>query len=164
MFPEVYVENVESLNGYILEVDGEFIFSKKPQALGIKRFFGHIIYEDILNYIDLVKPSITRSFIVVKKYGAPVMEGVLVEKDTKPCLIEIRGHQPMVFVNEGDEIGEGDKIGYIITNKSEVRVVKSPCSGIVALVVNLPWERPEKYLLVVVSKNECRQITIRKSS
>ncbi len=145
-------------------MDNEYILVTKRENYRYKRFFGHIIYEHVLDYIDLVKPLILNSFIVIKKFGEDPMNGLLVEKNISPCLVEIRGHQPLVFVNEGDEIEEGDKIAYTITNKSEIRVTRSPCSGIVVLVINLPWERPERYILVVVGKNECRQITIRKSS
>jgi hypothetical protein len=92
------------------------------------------------------------------------MEGLLVEDTARPCLIEVKGHRPHVFLREGDSVREGDKIAYVITSKGEVRTIRSPCEGVVVLVVNFPWERPEKYVIVVVSRDECREISIRKGS
>ena len=162
-FPEVFVENVES-EKYIVEVDeNTYIVTSELSRYKYGRLYGHVIYEDILNYIDLVKPVITRSIIIVKKYSGGVMNGILVEKGVSPCLIEVRGYKPVVFLEEGDEVEEGDKIAYVITNKGEVRVIRSPCTGVVVLIINITWERPEKYIVVVVSRDEFRQITIRES-
>lgn len=105
-----------------------------------------------------------RSFIVIREYGKEPLRGLLIEKNTRPCLIEIKGYKPLVLTTEGKKIDKGDKIAYVITNKGEVRVIRSPCSGVVVLVINLPWEKPEKYILVVVGENEYRQIIIRKNS
>jgi len=163
-FPEVYVEGLAPANEYVVEIDGDYFLSKTYSVPGAKRFFGHIIYEDILNYIDLTEPRIRRSFILIKKYGPQIMSGILVEENTKPCLMEVRGRQPIILISEGDEVSERDKIAYTITNKGEVRTFRSPCTGLLVLNINIPWERPEKYILVVVSKNECREITIRKST
>ena len=163
-FPEVYVEGVTPSNEYVVEVNGSYLLLKTPVFENAKRFFGHIIYEDVLNFLDLIEATAKRSFLVIKKYSPPHMEGLLIEKNTKLCFIEVRGHYPIVYVSEGDGVDVGDKIAYIVTGKGEVRVVKSPCSGIVVLSVNITWERPEKYILVVVDRNDCRRVTIRKSS
>jgi len=163
-FPEVYVEGVTPSNEYVVEINGSYLLAKTPDFENAKRFFGHVVYEDILNSLDLIEATVKQSFLVIRKYGLPLMEGLLVEKNTKLCFIEVRGRYPVVFVSEGDNVDVGDKIAYIVTGKGEVRVVKSPCSGIVVLSINITWERPEKYILVVVDRNECRRVTIRKSS
>ncbi len=164
MFPEVFVENIES-DKYIVELDkNTYLLVNNLETKSYNRFFGHIVYEDILKYIDIAKPVIKRSFIIVKKYGLDKMSGYLVEYNTIPCLIEIKGYQPYVFISEGDSIEEKDKIGYVVTNKGEVNVIKSPCKGTVVLLINIVWEKPEKYILVVVRKNDTRPITIRKST
>ncbi len=163
-FPEVFVEGVES-NKYLLEtINGDYVIVDDKDRYSYSRFFGHILYEDVLKYIDVIRPAITKSLIVVKKYQRKEMTGLLVERDVIPCLIEIRGYRPVVFINEGDHVEEGDKISYVITNKGEVRVERSPCSGVVLLVINIAWEKPEKYIVVVVGRDEFRQITIREST
>jgi hypothetical protein len=163
-FPEVFLENISSDKYYIVEKNNEYILTDKLEKYtGYKRFFGHIIYEDILNYIDLTKPLITKSLIIIPRFNPEEeMKGLLVEKNTSVCLIEVKGVQPYVFPRESDFIEENEKIAYIVTGKGEVRVIKSPCKGIVLLIINLPWEKPEKYILVVVDRDAARQITIRK--
>ncbi|ABN69924.1 conserved hypothetical protein [Staphylothermus marinus F1] len=166
-YPEVFVEGVES-DKYVLEINEHYILVLTKEDLekyvNYKRVFGHIIYEHIINYIDLVKPATKKAFIVIPEYsGEKEMNGFLIDENKKLCLIEVKGIQPYVFPREGDEIEERDKVAYIITGKGEVRTIRSPCKGVVLLVINFPWEKPEKYVLAVVNKNDIREITIRKS-
>lgn len=159
-FPEVYVEGVES-NYYIVETSsGEYYFSRKP----IGRFFGHIVYEDVVDKaIDLVEAVFKKAVIVVPRYRVKgELEAYLVEKNTRNCLIEVKSIHPYVLVREGDKIDLHDKIAYMVTGKGEVRVYKSPCKGLVLLVVNFPWEKPERYLIVVVGENDIRRIRIKR--
>ncbi len=158
-FPEVYVEGIES--GYYIVLDnGEYRFSKKPSG----RFFGHIVYEDIVDKaLDLINAVFRRAVIVIPRFrGKGDLDALLIEKNTKACLIEVKSIQPYILVREGDEIDLNDKIAYMVTGKGEVRVYKSPCKGLVVLVVNFPWEKPERYLLVVVSKDGVRRIKIKR--
>ncbi len=160
-FPEVYVEGVKG-DYYIVKINREYHFAKNPIG---EEYYGHIIYEDVIDKaLDLIEAKFTRSVIVVPRYRrAESVNGLLFPKDTRICFMEIKGVQPILFIREGDEISKREKIAYIITGKGEVRVYKSLCEGIVALVVNLPWEKPEKYIVAVVSKNDAREIVIRRS-
>lgn len=167
-FPEVFVEGIEN-SKYIVEIDDQYILVLSRDVLdkysGCKRVFGHIVYEDIAEYLDITKPATTKSFIIIPEYsGEEIMKGFLVEENTDICLIEVKGVQPYVFPREGEKVKERDKVAYIITGKGEVRVVRSPCEGMVLLVINFPWEKPERYILAVVNKDDVREITIRKSS
>jgi len=162
-YPEVFVEGVES-DLYIVETkNGEYVLTKNRDVFNHSRFFGHIIYENVLEYIDLLNATISRGIIVIKEFGKNVMEGLLAEKNTRVCIVEIQGHRPIVFVNEGDEINEHDELAYTISRKGVIRSIKSPCSGVILLVVNITWEKPEKYILVVVNRDEYRSITIGES-
>lgn len=164
MFPEVFVENTEG-DYYIVCRDSECFFSRSKPSRNYTRYYGHILYEDVIEKaLDLVGAYLKKSVVVIPKYcsDSRELEALCVDKDTSVCLMEIKGANPIVFVNEGDEIGERDKIAYIITGKSEVRVYKSVCEGIVFLVVNIPWERPEKYIIVVVGRNDVRRITVKR--
>ncbi len=159
-FPEVYVEGIKS-DYYIVETsNGKYRFSKEP----VGRFFGHIIYEDVVDKaLDLVEAIFKRTVIVVPKFrDKGDLDAFLVEKGTKNCLVEVKSIHPYVFVKEGDKVDLHDKIAYMVTGKGEVRVYKSPCKGLVLLVVNFPWEKPERYLIVVVGENDVRRIKIKR--
>jgi len=160
-FPEVYVEGVSG-DYYIVYSNGVYSFSSEPVG---EKYYGHILYEDIIREaIDLVKAVSTREFIVVPRYKREGdLEALRVSRDARLCIMEVAGVQPIVFLSEGDIVEEGDKIAYIITGKSEVRVYKSLCSGIVVLVVNITWEKPEKYIVVVVKQDDVRRIIIKRS-
>ncbi|MET1160722.1 MAG: DUF2118 domain-containing protein [Thermoprotei archaeon] len=161
-FPEIFVENTDSSN-YIVELESGVYVLAKTKPSKYTRFFGHIIYEKALEYVDLTAPLIKNSMIIVPKFSGSETKGILVEKGIKPCLAEIRGYKPLLTIREGSSVNEGDKIAYIITGKGEVRTYRSPCSGVLVLAVNIVWEKPEKYILVFVGKNDAREITIREN-
>ncbi|MEM4691100.1 MAG: DUF2118 domain-containing protein, partial [Desulfurococcaceae archaeon] len=75
--------------------------------------------------------------------------------------IEIRGYEPVILVREGDFVTKNSSIAYIVTKKREVRNIKSSIDGYVVLIVEIFWEKPERYVLAVVDKNEFRQIAVR---
>ncbi len=163
-FPEAFIEGVEG-DKYIVEnTSGYILVGGSKQIHRGRRLFGHVPYEKTIELaVDLVKPVITNSIIVIPHYtGEEIMNGVLVEKDTKPCLMEVKGSSPLLQINEGSMVEEGDRIGLVLTGKGEVHNVFSPCSGRVVLIVNYTWEKPEKYIIVVVGEDEAREIRIRK--
>lgn len=160
-FPEVFVEGVEG-DYYIVYRNGEYFFSKTPVG---EKYYGHILYEDVVDKaLDLVEALVKKTIIVIPRFKPTGdLEAILVEEGVKTCLMEVKGFEPIVFVREGDEVEEKDKVAYVITGKSEVRVYKSVCSGIVTLVINFPWEKPERYVLVVVNRDDVRRIVIKRS-
>lgn len=165
-YPEVFVRGI-TYSPLILKRKNEYILvAELPTEEEYDEIYGHIIYENVLDLaLDLVKPEITKELIVIKEFtGKDEMKGLIIPEGIKPCLIEVKGASPYVFYNEGDEIREGDKLAYVVTRKEEVRVIRSPCEGIVVLNINITWEKPEKYIMVVVGKDELRQITIRKGT
>lgn len=165
-YPEVFVQGVAS-SPLILKRKNEYILvTEPPTEKEYDEIYGHIIYENVLDLaLNLVKPEITRELIVIEEFtGKNEMRGLIIPASTKPCLIEVKGASPYVFFKEGDEVKEGDKLAYVITRKGEVRVIRSPCEGIIILNINITWEKPEKYIMVVVGKDELRQITIRKGT
>ncbi len=167
-YPEIFVKGLHDGKYCIVQTNNEFYLIEKEKLgrdVDKNKIYTNIIYEEILNYVDLVEARIQIDTIVVPEFTLDKKElkGIFVKKDTPLCLIEVKGIQPYVFIKEGDNVDEKDKIAYTITGKGEVRVTKSPCKGIVLLVINLPWEQPEKYILAVVSKDDAREIIIRKS-
>jgi len=164
-FPEIFVEG-EKGEKYIIRQNNEYYLVEHRIPKNYDTIYGHILYEDIIEKaIDLLSSRTTREFIVIPKYtGAKEMQAYLVKADINICLVEVKGISPYVLINEEDIIDEGDKIALIITGKNEVRVVRSPCKGVPVLIVNFPWEKPERYIIVVVDKNDVRRITVRKST
>ncbi len=165
-FPEVFVRNQHGDKYIVRRGDEYLLVEDKNIVASSSEFYGHVMYEDVVEKaIDLIEPLITRDIIIIPRYtNEEFMNGLLVKNNTKPCLIEIKGSSPIIFINEDEIIDYEDKIAYIVTGKREVRTVKSPCKGRVVLVVNFPWEKPERYLVVVVRPDEVREIRIRKSS
>ncbi len=164
-FPEIFVEG-EKGEKYIIRQNDEYYLVEHGIPENYDKIYGHILYEDIIEKaIDLLSSKTTKEFIVIPKYtGAEEMQAYLVKADINVCLVEVKGISPYVLIDEEDIIDEGDKIALIITGKNEVRVVRSPCKGVPVLIVNFPWEKPEKYIIVVVDKNDVRRITVRKST
>ncbi len=159
-YPEIFVRDEKS-SKYICRISDEYVLVKEPVS---NECYGHIIYEGILKYFDLANPILEKDVIVIPEFSdEELLKGLFVKKGTKLCLIEISGYKPYIPPREGEKINVKDKIGVVITNKYEVRVIKSPCRGVVIFVINIVWEKPEKYILAVVSENDVRQITIRKS-
>ncbi len=161
-FPEIYVRG-EKNTPCIVRRGDTYILSRECSG---EEYYGHILYEDVVEKaIDLEKAVVKKEFIVIPRYtGEKEMKALLVREGAEACLMEISGVNPYTSLREGDFIETREKIAYIITGKGEVRAYKSPCSGIVVVVANLPWETPEKYIVVVVSRDAVREITVRKAA
>ncbi len=159
-FPEVFVKGVSG-DYYIVLESGVYRFSKQPCG---EEFYGHIVYEDVIDKaVDLVEAVVVKDFIVIPRYRAKGdLDALHIPSNTRLCIMEVKSLHPYVFVDEGDFVGKGDRIAYMVTGKGEVRVYKSLCSGIVVLVVNITWERPERYIIVVVGESDVRRITVKR--
>lgn len=162
-YPEVYVEDVDS-DRFVQKVNDEYFLVKGKPSVAPERKFGHVVFEEILNYIDLTTPKLMKSIIVLHGGGGGVYNGLLVEEYDRIAVQAVSGRKPFVLVNEGVKVGFNDKIGYVVTEKNEVRTIKSRCKGYVVLVINISWERPEKYIVVLVDENGYRPIIVRESS
>ncbi len=160
-YPELYVENIFS-NKIIVETgNGDFIkitVQKPPVNL---RFYGYVLYEDVFNYLDLPGSQLCRDVIVLYDKDNGLYRGIYLSRNVKLRLIEIRGYEPVILVREGDFVTKNSSIAYIVTKKREVRNIKSSIDGYVVLIVEIFWEKPERYVLAVVDKNEFRQIAVR---
>lgn len=163
MFPEVYVENIHSKRYVCLENE-TYTMIKDHVLPGLCReVYGLIPYEEVLKYIDLVEARATSTFLILKpEPGEDFVGGFMVDKGSKLCLQEIVGNYIYFSLREGSRVKIGDTIAYIVTNKLEIRNIKSICKGLVVLVVDMPWEEPRKAIMVV--SNDCRSINVRKSA
>ncbi len=126
--------------------------------LGREGDYGKVIYEELLEkVVDLEQGIAKRDFIVVLPNED---EALFVAKGTRLLLYELRGRGVYPAVKEGDEIKPRDSLGYVVTGKYEVRHIRSDTEGV---VVHVHWsvgERPERYVIVVVDRNECKRLKV----
>lgn len=158
-YPEVFIEGGGE-EPYINVVDEQYFLSKKVVS---ERFYGHIVYEDVvekaLNIEELIT---TRSIVVVPRLGFNKdLEGIFIPKGTPICIDEVMGRVAIIHVSEGDAVSFGDKLASIVTGKGDVRTHRTSCSGVVILVIGYVWLKPEKYIVVTVGEEHARRISIK---
>ncbi len=76
----------------------------------------------------------------------------LITKGSNVVCIEVQGHQVYMLKDELSSVKEGDKLAYIVTNKGEVRVVRSPYKGLIALIDEVLGEKYTHYRVFMVIK------------
>ncbi len=74
---------------------------------------------------------------------------VEVSSSDELVISEISGNEVFISVKEGDRVKRGDRLGYIITGKGEVRGLRSDVEGFVVLVYEVPTSRPSKVLVFI---------------
>lgn len=163
VFPEVYVTGARGKKCLCRENGTYVIVSCKDSLSFCTEVYGHIPYEQALNYVDSLEARTRASMAVLKsKPGGVVYEGFLLEKGANVCLQEISGNHIYLYIKEGMNIKKEYTIAHIITGKLEIRSTRSLCEGLVALVVDMPWKEPRKVIVVVTSVY--RPVTARKSA
>lgn len=162
-FPEVYVAGVRSKKCLCNESEKYIIVSCTSDLNACTEVYGHIPYEQVLNYIDSLEAKMRESVVVLQsRPDRAVYKGFLLEKGTSVCLQEISGNYVYLHVKEGMSVKKEHSIAHIITGKLEIRNIRSLCEGLVALVVDMPWKEPRK--VVVVVTNVHRPIATGKST
>jgi hypothetical protein len=164
-FPEAYVENgLESGRSICFKGNDVYIAFAKNGGMGeCVKTFVNTPFEKLVEYMDLEKPCFTRDVIIVHREEGGYYKGFLIEKGEKLYLLEASGSTIAVSKREGDAVEPHEKIGYIITNKREVRVIKAPLKGILLAVIDLTWEKPEKVIMVFTGERP-REVVIGKSA
>ncbi|WP_440059008.1 DUF2118 domain-containing protein [Thermogladius sp. 4427co] len=120
-------------------------------------------YENSIERIDLLNNLVLDDMIIISRYKAlNEAKAYLLKKGDRVCIQEVSSAGVFIEKNEGDMVLEGEKIGSTLSSKGVVRTVRSLCKGIIVLIVNITWESPEKYIIVVVKENELRPIRIGK--
>jgi len=162
-FPEVYVAGVQGKK-CLCDENGKYVVVPCAGDLGFcVKVYGSIPYEQALNYIDLLEARVRVSMAILQgKPGEAVYEGFLLERGVNVCLQEILGNHMYLYVKEGMSIEREHTIAHVITGKLEIRSIRSTCEGLVALVVDMPWEEPRKAVVVVT--NVYRPVTARKGT
>ncbi len=119
--------------------------------------FIEIVYERVLDYIidigmnkvvlDLAIYSPNRNILLYIKAGSKVE------------IIEVMGKKVYPLVSEGDSISFGDKLFYIVTNKNEVRVIKSYVKGIVVFLGEVFSNGIQREVMAVIKEGEVHELT-----
>ncbi len=161
-YSKIFIEGFrEESNEYLIVLDHEAIIVNQLTETLSGRVFSKVIYEQALNeIIDLETSTIKKAFATY----TPKNEILLVEKETKTILIEVKGRKISLQVSEGDKIKPRQKIAYVLTKKFEVRSIKSTNEGIVVYIGWVYEERPERYVIVVVNSNDVRRLKLRKGA
>jgi|GEM_PF-2672623 hypothetical protein len=142
-------------------VEDQICPSKDSCSRGVG--FCIVEYESALNRVDLSNGLILEDMVVIEKYGAGTRgsSGIYLKKGDRVCLQEVSSAYAYLTKKEGDTVKQGERIGFMLSVKGAVRTVKSVCEGIITLIINISWEVPEKYIILVVKEDELRRIHVR---
>ncbi|MCX8199612.1 MAG: DUF2118 domain-containing protein [Sulfolobales archaeon] len=158
-YPEVFIEG-SGEEPYISVVGEYYLLSKKVVS---EKFYGHIIYEDVVEKaLNLEELVTTKSMVVVPRLSLNKdLDGIFISKDTPICIDEVIGHAAVIHVSEGNAVSVGDKLASVVTGKGDVRTYRASCSGVIILVIGYVWLKPEKYIVVTVGEEHVRRISIK---
>jgi len=80
-----------------------------------------------------------------------------VARGSKVKTVEVVGREVILNVDEASEVNIGSKLAYIITNKGEVRSLRSNFNGFILLIVDIIG-KPLGYVIYVVSREYVREV------
>jgi len=159
-YPKVYVETEDTskCEEVIIEINGKYKLTRMPiKGYKPKRIFCKKIYENIHDEVlDLESGIIKKSIIVYMPWKDKYY---IVERGVRSALIEAKGYEVFFNIREGDKVKEKDKIGYVVSKKFEVRTIRSPVDGVIALISQDVTSR-NKYILSVVGEEFVREIKV----
>jgi len=72
----------------------------------------------------------------------------------KVITLEVVGKEVYFMLEEGSHVKRGQRIAYVLTGKGELRAVKSPVNGFVLFYDEILGEKPYKYRIFLVVRNE----------
>jgi len=76
-----------------------------------------------------------------------------ISKDSKLECIEVIGHDVYILKDELEDVDVNERISYIVTNKGEVRSVKSPYKGKLLLIHEVLGEKYSHYRIFIEVKD-----------
>lgn len=162
IFPEIYVEDIDSTRYLCINEKGEYIVTENREKLtSCTHRYGIIPYEQVIKYINLLSSKVARTIAILQAdLSSKTYSGFIVESGSDICIQEVKGNYIYVFAKEGENIEIDVDIAYVVTNKLEVRNIKSLCKGLLALIIDIPWDKPRRTILV--SASEYRSVNARK--
>lgn len=160
-YPRIYVETEEVDGGEcIVEVGrGEYAVVECGLKKDSHRVFKKRVYErSHFEVLDLEGGIVTRSFII---YSPRTNSYLLVEEGVKAYVLEVGGMNVFFYKYEGEKVEEGEVVAEEVSRKGEVRVVRSPSSGVIVLIGDYV-EAPQRYLLVIAGGESVKRISVRR--
>jgi len=160
-YPSIYIEGNKPTTdkpSIFQLVDGKFILLRGEPKEPYARVFIREIYENShLKVLDLYGSRVKKSYII---YAPQHDLYLLIERETPISLLEVSGKRVHIYLSEGDKVLEGDRIATIITNKLEIRNVRSLAKGIIVLISEC-LEPTEKYIIAVTGEDNVRKINVK---
>ncbi|MEM4660554.1 MAG: DUF2118 domain-containing protein [Thermosphaera sp.] len=163
-FPEAFVEDGLG-EGRVICLTGTRAYVSPARGLAgpeCGKVFSSVPFEKLVEFLDLEKSCFLKDVIIVYMDEGDRYRGFYVRKGESVRLLEVSGSIITIHKKEGEQVEAHEKIGFIVTNKREVRVIKSPVKGILLAVIDLTWESPEKVIMVLTSEQP-REIIVGKN-
>ncbi len=153
VFPRLFVEGFEGEEYAIVEGDTvKFSKEKKEGALGKVPY--EIPLEEI---VDLVDEKMKRTILIhLPKKG----EALLLKEGTPIKILKASHVKVGMVVNEGDEVSVGDSYAYGLTNKGEVRNLRSLHEGTVVMVHWEPRGDKDVYHVILAPKEKVLRLKV----
>ncbi len=125
--------------------------------------------EEVLRYYKPVRCYVNGSEVSCSDLARELISRGIVDRDLTICnerkdvclnvgvnsrldILELSGVEVYFLVDVADQVSPGDLIAYVVTNKGEVRSIKSEFKGSVLLLHEDPTSRPLKYFIVFTSE------------
>ncbi|NPA04683.1 MAG: DUF2118 domain-containing protein [Crenarchaeota archaeon] len=147
--PKLYVEGLETVDGYALVKD-DVIECSDACPSGAECLAKRIYGSELDSIVDLVAKKAVRRFAVLLPDGRSIM----VEKGATLEPIPLNGFRIHLEVCEGDEVDNEDVIGYVLTGKGETRTIRSHVKGLVAYIYASPQGPPDEYIVFIAPSGE----------
>ncbi|MCE4613355.1 MAG: DUF2118 domain-containing protein [Desulfurococcales archaeon] len=161
-FPRLYLKGEESReHAIVYRRAGSYKILRGPPVTGDEgESYGLVPYEAGWSLaIEPLEASVTRGMLVVVPWHD--WKGLLVDEGSSISILEVRGYQPILTTREGDHVGVGEVIAYVLTGKGETRTVRTSVGGV---VLYISWRRVEEEIYNVVVVDEGSVIELKRLS
>ncbi|MCS7110899.1 MAG: DUF2118 domain-containing protein [Ignisphaera sp.] len=114
--------------------------------------FIEMVYEKVLDcVIDL---DLNRVVLDLAIYS-PARDSILYSREgSKVEIVEASGRKVHPLVFEGNRVEFGDKLFYVVTNKNEVRTIKSRIKGIVIFVGEIFSDSIRREVMAIIDEGD----------
>jgi len=116
--------------------------------------FVEVVYERIPELAIDIEEGVFKIDVAV--HNPITNQALYVPMKTKAFLVEASGRSIYSLVNEGENVSSDKKLFYVVTNKSEVRVIRAEISGVVVYVGDVigKYESVNKMLCIIVREED----------
>ncbi len=143
---EVLDERRRATQDFLLVEDEKIEERKEGEAVTPRgRPFRQIPYDSAFrHFLDLEASAISKDVILEMPDGSYL----LLKKGESVKIFEVKAHILRLLVNVGEEVLEDQKIARSLSLKGVERAVRSPFSGKIVYITQVP-EEPSRYIFVL---------------